>query len=78
MAAAFECLSTLSEAASLDFVLSQLYEPVKKAKSPKTIENALQWVNQALLEFGPREVDLKVGFLSPKGSPSALLACRLA
>ncbi|KAJ3104241.1 Microtubule-associated protein, microtubule dynamics during spindle orientation [Phlyctochytrium planicorne] len=47
-----ECLTAFSETASFQFVLSQMYEPLKKAKSPKTIGDGVMWIYQSLMEFG--------------------------
>ncbi|KAJ3412335.1 Microtubule-associated protein, microtubule dynamics during spindle orientation [Chytridiales sp. JEL 0842] len=47
-----ECLEAMSESVSLQFVLSQLYEPLKKAKSPKILSDAITWMYQTLMEFG--------------------------
>ncbi|KAJ3118323.1 Microtubule-associated protein, microtubule dynamics during spindle orientation [Phlyctochytrium bullatum] len=49
---ASECLTVFAEAASFQFVLSQCYEPFKKAKSPKTLADGIMWVYQSLMEFG--------------------------
>ncbi|KAI8849851.1 armadillo-type protein [Chytridium lagenaria] len=47
-----ECLTTFCEMASFQFVLSQMYEPLKKAKSPKTLADGIMWIYQSLMEFG--------------------------
>ncbi|KAL1917720.1 uncharacterized protein VTP21DRAFT_3554 [Calcarisporiella thermophila] len=47
-----DCLITFAEKTSLQFVLSQVYEPLKKQKSPKVIADSLLWIQNALLDFG--------------------------
>ncbi|KAG0305228.1 Microtubule-associated protein, microtubule dynamics during spindle orientation [Dissophora globulifera] len=50
--AAGECLTSYAEALSLQFVLSQSYDPLKKLKAPKALADSLIWINQQLEDFG--------------------------
>ncbi|KAG0348125.1 Microtubule-associated protein, microtubule dynamics during spindle orientation [Podila humilis] len=50
--AAGDCLTTYAEASSLQFVLSQSYDPLKKLKAPKALADSLLWINQQLEDFG--------------------------
>jgi len=50
--AAGDCLTVYAETLSLQFVLSQSYDPLKKLKAPKALADSLQWVNQQLEDFG--------------------------
>ncbi|KAF9133583.1 Microtubule-associated protein, microtubule dynamics during spindle orientation [Mortierella sp. 14UC] len=50
--AAGDCLTAYAEALSLQFVLSQSYDPLKKLKAPKTLADSLVWINQQLEDFG--------------------------
>ncbi|KAI8601375.1 armadillo-type protein, partial [Dissophora ornata] len=50
--AAGECLTAYAEALSLQFVLSQSYDPLKKLKAPKALADSLLWINQQLEDFG--------------------------
>ncbi|KAI8350708.1 armadillo-type protein [Mortierella sp. GBAus27b] len=50
--AAGDCLTTYAESLSLQFVLSQSYDPLKKLKAPKALADSLQWINQQLEDFG--------------------------
>jgi cytoskeleton-associated protein 5 len=54
-----ECLEAMAESVSLQFVLSQLYEPLKKAKSPKILSDAVNWIHQSLMEFGIKGVAVR-------------------
>ncbi|CAG8439476.1 8530_t:CDS:10 [Diversispora eburnea] len=47
-----ETLTAFAEKISLQFVLGQAYEPLRKAKSPKVLADNLTWINGALMEFG--------------------------
>ncbi|KAI8812683.1 armadillo-type protein [Cladochytrium replicatum] len=49
---AADCLMTMAEFIGLQFVFSEAYEALKKAKSPKTIADALMWMQTCLVEFG--------------------------
>jgi cytoskeleton-associated protein 5 len=37
---------------TLQSILTEMYEPLKRAKSPKILSDAIQWTHQALLDFG--------------------------
>lgn len=50
--AAGDCLTAYAEALSLQFVLSQSYDPLKKLKAPKALADSLAWINQQLEDFG--------------------------
>ena len=50
--AAGDCLTTYAETISLQFVLSQSYDPLKKLKAPKALADSLIWINQQLEDFG--------------------------
>ncbi|KAG0332620.1 Microtubule-associated protein, microtubule dynamics during spindle orientation [Podila horticola] len=50
--AAGDCLTAYAETLSLQFVLSQSYDPLKKLKAPKALADSLLWVNQQLEDFG--------------------------
>lgn len=50
--AAGDCLTAYAEALSLQFVLSQSYDPLKKLKAPKALADSLAWINQQLGDFG--------------------------
>ncbi|KAJ3392260.1 Cytoskeleton associated protein 5 [Entophlyctis sp. JEL0112] len=54
-----ECFAVFAEKQSVQFVFSSLYEPIAKAKSPKTIADALLWMHQTLLDFGVSGMDVK-------------------
>ncbi|KAJ3225479.1 Cytoskeleton associated protein 5 [Clydaea vesicula] len=54
-----DCLASLAEATTFGFVLSQMYETVKKQKSPKVIADCLNYIQQTLLEFGAKGINLK-------------------
>ncbi|KAG9290927.1 hypothetical protein G9A89_011077 [Geosiphon pyriformis] len=47
-----DCLTRFAEKSSLQFLLSQAYEPLRKAKSPKILADSLTWVQGAIMEFG--------------------------
>lgn len=47
-----ELLTVLAEKSSLQFVLSQAYEPMTKQKAPKAQAEAIAWIDQALRDFG--------------------------
>ncbi|KAF9924030.1 Microtubule-associated protein, microtubule dynamics during spindle orientation [Linnemannia zychae] len=50
--AAGDCLTAYAEALSLQFVLSQSYDPLKKLKAPKALADSLAWIHQQLEDFG--------------------------
>jgi cytoskeleton-associated protein 5 len=50
--AASECLTSLAEACSPDFMLSQALGVLEKTKAPKTLENAVGWINTLCGDFG--------------------------
>eukprot|EP00842_Homolaphlyctis_polyrhiza_P000842 jgi/Hompol1/1759/HPOL_000015-RA len=54
-----ECLSACAEKISFEFVLSQMYEPSKKLKSPKAIADVLGWINDNLIDFATAGVNVK-------------------
>lgn len=56
---ASDCMTTIAEKLSLQFVLSQAYEPMKKQKSPKVLADSLMWIQQTLLEFGTTGIQLR-------------------
>ncbi|OAD02874.1 hypothetical protein MUCCIDRAFT_142534 [Mucor lusitanicus CBS 277.49] len=47
-----ECLVAIAEKISLQFVFSQAYPVLKKAKSPKVLADSLLWIHAALMDFG--------------------------
>ncbi|KAF8326346.1 armadillo-type protein [Cantharellus anzutake] len=47
-----DALLVFGERFSLSFVLSQAYDPINKLKAPKTLADAVAWVNVALTDFG--------------------------
>ncbi|CAI2179034.1 13105_t:CDS:10 [Funneliformis geosporum] len=47
-----DALTAFSEKISLQFVFSQAYEPLRKAKAPKTLADSLTWMHGAIMEFG--------------------------
>ncbi|KAJ3081726.1 Cytoskeleton associated protein 5, partial [Physocladia obscura] len=51
--------TTIAEKYSLQFVLSTLYEPLSKAKSPKTVADSLLWIHSMIMEFGIVGLDVK-------------------
>ncbi|KAJ3300457.1 Microtubule-associated protein, microtubule dynamics during spindle orientation [Borealophlyctis nickersoniae] len=54
-----DCMTTIAESLSLNFVLNQAYEPIKKQKAPKVIADCLMWIQQNLLEFGTAGVGVR-------------------
>jgi cytoskeleton-associated protein 5 len=54
-----ETLTTFAEQTSLGFVMHQALTPLTALKAPKAIADSLLWVNQALLDFGTSNVDVK-------------------
>ena len=54
-----ECLSSIAESVSINFILSLSYESLRKAKSPKVLSDSLVWIHQALMAFGTKGVALK-------------------
>ncbi|KAG0201552.1 Microtubule-associated protein, microtubule dynamics during spindle orientation [Mortierella sp. GBA30] len=50
--AAGDCLTVYAETLSLQFVLGQSYDPLKKLKAPKALADSLLWMNQQLEDFG--------------------------
>jgi cytoskeleton-associated protein 5 len=53
---ASSCLSTYGEALSLQFILKEVFEVLKAAKSPKMISDGLVWVCTVLNEFGVKSI----------------------
>lgn len=49
---ASECLVAIAEKISLQFVFSQAYSVLKKAKSPKVLADSLLWIHSCLMDFG--------------------------
>ncbi|KAF0542990.1 ARM repeat-containing protein [Gigaspora margarita] len=47
-----ETLTAFAEKISLQFVLGQSYDPLRKAKSPKVLADSLTWFHSAIMEFG--------------------------
>ncbi|KAL9553831.1 hypothetical protein MBANPS3_003097 [Mucor bainieri] len=47
-----DCLVAIAEKISLQFVFSQAYPVLKKAKSPKVLADSLLWIHAALMDFG--------------------------
>ncbi|KAI8588296.1 armadillo-type protein [Geranomyces variabilis] len=47
-----DCLSTIAEKLSFQFVLAQAYETFSQQKSPKVLADSLMWIQFTLLEFG--------------------------
>ncbi|KAK4053177.1 hypothetical protein OIV83_001912 [Microbotryomycetes sp. JL201] len=47
-----DALTIFAEKTSLQFVLSQAYEPMLKQKAPKAQADAISWVEQAVRDFG--------------------------
>ncbi|KAH9946191.1 ARM repeat-containing protein [Epithele typhae] len=54
-----DTLLTFAEKTSLQFVFGHAYEPLSKAKAPKTLADALTWMEQALTEFGIAGLSLR-------------------
>ena len=47
-----QALTNMAEATSLEYIASQLEPTVFKLKNPKNQEGALNWLAQAIREFG--------------------------
>ncbi|TPX57138.1 hypothetical protein PhCBS80983_g04029 [Powellomyces hirtus] len=47
-----DCLTTISEKLSFQFVLAQAYDTISKQKAPKVLADSLMWIQMTLLEFG--------------------------
>ncbi|KAI9333804.1 armadillo-type protein [Obelidium mucronatum] len=73
-----DCFTCFAEQYSLQFVLSNLYEPLTKAKSPKTLADAFLWIHQSVLEFGIQRLDVKglVEFVKAAGLSNTNAAVR--
>ncbi|KAJ6630768.1 hypothetical protein B0H10DRAFT_2160163 [Mycena sp. CBHHK59/15] len=54
-----DTLLAFAEKTSLQFVLSQAYEPLSKQKAPKVIADAVTWINAALIDFGIAGLSLR-------------------
>ncbi|KAJ3077075.1 Cytoskeleton associated protein 5 [Podochytrium sp. JEL0797] len=54
-----DCFTTFSEHHSLQYVLTHLYDPLSKAKSPKTLADAFLWIHASVLEFGIKGLDIR-------------------
>ncbi|EPQ58151.1 microtubule associated protein, partial [Gloeophyllum trabeum ATCC 11539] len=54
-----ETLLLMAEQTSLQFVLSQAYEPLSKQKAPKVLADSLTWIESAVVEFGVAGVSLR-------------------
>ncbi|KAF8654073.1 hypothetical protein AX16_003606 [Volvariella volvacea WC 439] len=54
-----DALIAFAERTSLQFVLSQAYEPLSKQKAPKVLADAVTWIGNALNEFGVAGVSLR-------------------
>ncbi|TFK29909.1 microtubule associated protein [Coprinopsis marcescibilis] len=54
-----DALLEFAEKTSLQFVLSQAYEPLSKQKAPKVIADATAWIGSALTEFGIAGISLR-------------------
>ncbi|CED83658.1 Microtubule-associated protein [Phaffia rhodozyma] len=74
-----EALVAFAEKLSLGFVLEQAFEPMTKAKSPKTQADAIAWVNSTLTDFGIAGIALRdlIEFLK-NGLKSSNAAVRAA
>ena len=57
--AAAECLMSLAEACSPDFMISQALGVLDKIKAPKTLENAIGWINSMCSDFGMKLIKPK-------------------
>ncbi|KAJ1918536.1 hypothetical protein H4219_002550 [Mycoemilia scoparia] len=68
-----EALYAYAERLSLKFVLGQALVPMSKQKSPKVLGDCLDWVNQALLDFGIAGLQLKdiITFIKDSGLGSS-------
>ncbi|CAG8549433.1 3362_t:CDS:10, partial [Funneliformis caledonium] len=47
-----DALTAFTEKISLQFVFSQAYDPLRKAKAPKILADSLTWMHGAIMEFG--------------------------
>ncbi|KAI7908148.1 armadillo-type protein [Cokeromyces recurvatus] len=47
-----DCLVTIAEKTSVQFVFSQAYPVLKKAKSPKVLSDSFLWIHATLMDFG--------------------------
>ncbi|CAG8714523.1 7634_t:CDS:10, partial [Racocetra persica] len=54
-----ETLTAFAEKISLQFVLWQSYDPLRKAKSPKVLADSLLWFHGAIMEFGIAGVQVR-------------------
>ncbi|RKP24750.1 armadillo-type protein, partial [Syncephalis pseudoplumigaleata] len=54
-----EALSAIAEKISLQFVFSQVYEPIKKQRAPKAQADALAWMQAILGDFGVRGLSVR-------------------
>jgi cytoskeleton-associated protein 5 len=54
-----EALSKISEPCTLPYVCSQIVPFLFEAKNPKNQENLLDWLSQAIKEFGFQGIDMK-------------------
>ncbi|MCO5585355.1 hypothetical protein L7F22_039288 [Adiantum nelumboides] len=56
---AADTLMQYGERTSIGFVISQALTPLSNLKAPKAIADSLMWVNQALLDFGTANIDVR-------------------
>lgn len=56
---AADTLMQYGERTSIGFVMSQALTPLSTLKAPKAIADSLLWVNQALLDFGTANIDVR-------------------
>ncbi|CAG8731036.1 7467_t:CDS:2, partial [Cetraspora pellucida] len=54
-----ETLTAFTEKISLQFVIGQSYDPLRKAKSPKVLADSLTWFHGAIMEFGIAGVQVR-------------------
>ncbi|PPQ78088.1 hypothetical protein CVT25_015622 [Psilocybe cyanescens] len=54
-----DTLLAFAEKTSLQFVFGQAYEPLSKQKAPKTLADAIGWMNTALMDFGIAGISLR-------------------
>ncbi|KAI6039042.1 microtubule associated protein [Pisolithus marmoratus] len=54
-----DALTVFAEKTSLQFVLSQIYEPLGKQKAPKVLADSLVWIDTAISEFGIAGLSLR-------------------
>lgn len=54
-----DALIAFAEKTSLQFVLSQAYDPLTKQKAPKVLADAVTWISTALTEFGIAGLSLR-------------------